>query len=102
MSNEFAFGILMGALITFLVDSLFFIIYKKEIYERLYKELTNKEDDEISNLKALESVFDKIKSEIQQLPTTKCTETYRRYIVADDFKENVLEIIDKYKVESEG
>lgn len=103
MSDEFVFGILAGALITFLADSLLFTIYKKEIYERLHKELTNKYDAEIANLKALKSepVFDKIRSEIEQLPTTKCTETYRRYIVADDFKENVLAIFDKYKAESE-
>ena len=35
MSDGFGFGILVGALITFLVDTLFFARYKKEIYERL-------------------------------------------------------------------
>jgi len=48
MSDEFVFGILIGALITFLADSLLFVIFKKEIYERLYRELTNKEDNENS------------------------------------------------------
>ena len=42
MSDGFGFGILVGALITFLVDTLFFVRYKKEIYERLHRELTNK------------------------------------------------------------
>ena len=46
-------------------------------------------------------VLDKIRDEIEQLPTKKCTETRRIYINADDFKENVLAIIDKYKAESE-
>ena len=45
MSDEFGFGILVGALITFLVDTLFFARYKKEIYERLHRELTNKENE---------------------------------------------------------
>lgn len=44
MSDEFGFGILVGALITFLVDTLFFVRYKKEIYERLHREFTNKEE----------------------------------------------------------
>lgn len=43
MSDGFGFGILVGALITFLVDTLFFARYKKEIYERLHREFTNKE-----------------------------------------------------------
>lgn len=42
------------------------------------------------------NVFDKIRAEIEQLSTFKCTETCRVYIDADDFKKNVLEIIDKY------
>jgi hypothetical protein len=46
-------------------------------------------------------VLNKIRAEIEQLPTTKCTETRRIYIDADDFKENVLAILDKYKTESE-
>lgn len=41
-------------------------------------------------------VLDKIRAEIEQLSTTKSTETCRVYIDADDFKKNVLEIIDKY------
>jgi hypothetical protein len=46
-------------------------------------------------------ILDKIRAEIEQLPTTTCTETHKIYIDADDFKENVLDILDKYKVESE-
>ena len=46
-------------------------------------------------------VLDKIRAEIEQLSTTICTETRRIYIDADDFKENVLAIFDKYKAESE-
>lgn len=46
-------------------------------------------------------MLDKIRAEIEQLPTTKCTETHRIYIDADDFKKNVLVILDKYKAESE-
>ena len=43
-----------------------------------------------------------IRAEIEQLPTMRCTETYRRYIDAASFKKNVLAILDKYKVESEN
>jgi len=46
-------------------------------------------------------VLDKIRAEIEQLSTTICTETRRIYIDADDFKENVLAIFDKYKAETE-
>ena len=46
-------------------------------------------------------VLDKIRAEIEQLPTVKCTETRRIYINATDFKENVLAILNKYKAESE-
>ena len=55
-------------------------------------------------IKALEqkSILGKIMAEIDQLPTTKCIETHRIYINADDFKKNVLMILDKYKAESEG
>lgn len=49
----------------------------------------------------INNTLDKIKVDIEQLSTTKCTETHKIYIHADDFKENVLEIIDKYKAESE-
>ena len=54
-------------------------------------------------IKTLEqkSILDKIRTEIEQLPTTKCTETHRTYIDAYDFKKNVLMILDKYKTESE-
>lgn len=45
--------------------------------------------------------LDKMRTEIEQLPTTKCTETRRIYIDADDFKEDVLAIIDRYMSESE-
>ena len=48
-----------------------------------------------------EPVLDKIRAEIEQLPTEKCTETCSISIDADVFKENVLVIIDKYKAESE-
>ena len=47
-------------------------------------------------------VLDKIRAEVEQLPTTKCTETHRIYIDAYDFKENVLTILDKYKGEIES
>ena len=46
-------------------------------------------------------VLDKIRTEIEQLSTSTCTETRRISIDADDFKENVLAILDKYKAESE-
>jgi hypothetical protein len=52
-------------------------------------------------LKPKSDVLDKIRDEIEQLPTSECRETCRIYIEVDDFKENVLEIIDKYR-ESEG
>lgn len=45
--------------------------------------------------------LDKIRTEIENLPTTKCTETRRIYIDADVFKVNALAILDKYKAESE-
>ena len=48
------------------------------------------------------SVLEDIKVEIELLPTSTCTETHRIGIGADDFKENVLEILDKYIVESGG
>ena len=60
----------------------------------------------ISQLRAdrdrLQEMLDKIRAEIKQLSTSRCTETHRIYIDTDDFKENVLAIIDKYKAESEG
>ena len=46
-------------------------------------------------------VLDKIRTEIEQLSTSTCTETRRISIDADDFKENVLAILDKYKAETE-
>lgn len=46
-------------------------------------------------------ILDKVRAEIEQLPTTKCTSTHRIYMDADDFKKNVLVILDKYKAESE-
>ena len=45
-------------------------------------------------------VIDSIRAEIEQLSTSTCTETRKIYINADDFKENVLAIFDKYKAES--
>ena len=52
------------------------------------------------------NVLDQIRVEIEQLPTSKCAETCRIYtcrihISANDFKKNVLKILDKYKAESE-
>lgn len=47
------------------------------------------------------SILDKIRAEIEQLPTSTCTETCRKSIDADDFMENVIEIFDKYKTKSE-
>lgn len=46
-------------------------------------------------------VLDKIRAEIEQLSTTKCTETRRIHMDAIDFKKNVLAILNKYKAESE-
>ena len=43
-----------------------------------------------------EPILNKIRAEIEQLPTSTCTEKCRIRIDADDFKENVLEIFDKY------
>ncbi len=68
-----------------------------------------------NRLKAdMAAMLEEIRAQIVQLPTTKCTEAYGRHIVTDDFKEydldiskieylrnNVLEIIDKYKAKSE-
>ena len=46
-----------------------------------------------------EPILDKIRAEIEQLPTSTCTETHIIYIDADDFKENALAILDKYKAD---
>lgn len=74
-------------------------------YKTQYENYLKKSEVVISQLREdrdrLQDAFDKIRSEIEQLPTTKCTETHRIYIDADDFKENVLTILDKYKAESE-
>lgn len=53
--------------------------------------------------KALEKEvrLDKIRAEIEELPTTECRETCRIIIDADDFKKDVLLILDEYKAESE-
>lgn len=56
--------------------------------------LTQKENEQ-------EPILDKIRVEIEQLPTEKCTETCGIRIDADVFKENVLAILGKYKAESE-
>lgn len=48
-----------------------------------------------------ESVLDKIRAEIEQLPTTTCPDGYEIVVDIDDFKENVLVIFDKYKAETE-
>ena len=47
-------------------------------------------------------VLDKIRAEIKELPITEFTEARRKYVDVDDFKKNVLAIIDKYKAESEN
>lgn len=46
-------------------------------------------------------VLDKIRAEIEQLPTAICTEIIRKNFYAKDFKEDVFKIIDKYQAESE-
>ena len=48
-----------------------------------------------------EPILDKIRNEIEQLPTSTCTSTCRISIDPDDFKENVFAILDKYKSEKE-
>ena len=48
-----------------------------------------------------ELIIDEIRAEIEQLSTSTCTETRKIYIDADDFKENVLAIFDKYKADKE-
>ena len=68
----------------------------KEVYDHEYflrKEFELKIDK-------LQHQFEKIRSEIQDLPTSTCTETCWISIDADDLKENVLAIFDKYKAES--
>jgi len=57
--------------------------------------------EDCHNKDCLNCVLDKIRAEIEQLPTIKCTETRGIYINATDFKENVLAILNKYKAESE-
>ena len=75
------------------------IKFFKEVAER---EVNNAKYSKLA-IEALEqeSVLEKIRAEIEQLPTSRCTETCRININADDFKENVLEIFNKYKAESE-
>lgn len=73
--------------------------YKKVKYGRSANNLIN---NAIANGTPFNKVIDKIRAEIEKLPTEKCTETRRIYIDADDFKENVLAILDKYKAESEA
>ena len=48
-----------------------------------------------------DAVLNKIRAEIEQLPTSTCSEKCRTRVNVDDFKENVLKIFDKYKAESE-
>lgn len=76
-----------------------------EMWARLKGEETHRkiyeEHNLILELLEQEPILDKIRAEIEQLSTTKCTETCRVSIDADDFKENVLAILDKYKEESE-
>jgi len=58
-------------------------------------------------------MLEEIRSQIVQLPTTKCAKACRRHTVADDFKEydldiskieylknNILEIINRYEGKS--
>jgi len=75
-----------------------------EEQESTDKKFTNADIDAI--VKAInahwELIIDEIRAEIEQLSTSTCTETRKIYIDADDFKENVLAIFDKYKAESEG
>mgnify|MGYP003293982044 CR=1 FL=1 len=75
---------------------------REEAKEKLYREWQRFLEDNIDYagiseaykmaFKSLEQepVIDKIRTEIEQLPTTKCTETSRIYIDADDFKKNVI------------
>ena len=79
---------------------------KEEIIEfcEMKAELESENEDiyeAIINVLEQADVLDKIREEIEQLPTTKCTETHRIYIDADNFKENVIAIVDKYIAESE-
>ncbi len=55
-------------------------------------------DDAIKALEQ-EPVLDKIRAEIKKLPTYD--KTYQGIITAYGIKQDVLEIIDKYKAESE-
>lgn len=59
-------------------------------------------DYAIAKIEEESRTLDKIRTEIENLPTTKCTETRRIYIDADVFKVNTLAILDKYRAESEG
>lgn len=80
----------------------------KEVLEALEQETVSKEsydheyflrkEFEIKITK-LESVLDKIRAEIKQLPTYDIF-TYENYL-ASEFKHDVLDVIDKYKAESE-
>lgn len=51
---------------------------------------------------AITKVLNEIRAQIEQLPTSKCTETCRIHIDSDKFKENVLAILDKQKVENKN
>ena len=55
-------------------------------------------------LKALERepILDKIRAEIEFIPTIEWKDDGTTYILASYFKKQVLEIIDKYKAESEN
>ena len=57
--------------------------------------------DTMHEYQKIQNILDKIRAEIEQLPTSTCTETRRIRIDADDFKGNVFEIFDKYKSEIE-
>lgn len=72
-----------------------------EISETEIKSMTKEQNYLRGYSDGKSDVLDKIRADIEQLPTAKCTETQRIYIDAADFKENVLAILDKYKAESE-
>ncbi len=55
----------------------------------------------ISEALEQEPILDKIRAEIEELPTSRFTEAYRIRFSADNFKKKVLEILDRYKAEDE-
>ena len=59
--------------------------------------------DDIIDIKIeRDRLLSNIRTKIEELPTMRCTATYRKHIDAINFKKNVLEILDKYsRAESE-